>query len=41
LMHSVARFQKITLRFGMDQIKFELDWFEKLRKELTEEEDNE
>ena len=37
LMRDVRKFGIITLKYGFAQIKFELEWFENLRKELTEE----
>ena len=35
LANSLSKFAMLTLRLGVDEIKFRLDWFESLRKELV------
>ena len=37
LLGSISKFSYLTLKLGMDEIKFSLEWFENLRKELAEE----
>jgi len=39
LTHNINKFVMLTLKHGADEVKFNLDWFESLRKELVAEMD--
>lgn len=38
-MRSIARFQYATLDFGMDKLKFEIEWFQRFQNSLDAEDD--